>query len=776
MQLNRHLLWTFAACAMATFGWGGMLAGQTPQEHAGSIVGRVVDGLTESPLDGVLLQVEGTAARALTDSAGRFAIEGIPPGIYSVRARRLGFEPAVRSNVVVGSGKPLTLVIRLSVRPLELDSISVQAAYFRAPADVEARVRRLESVEVRRAPGVNEDVVRAVGLLPGVGVTSGGRNDLAVRGGAPYENLFVVDRIEVPNVNHFGSQGSTGGPLSMINVEFVDEASFSSGGFSVRHGDRTASVNDIRLREGADRLSGTVNLSATGFGTILEGPLGAKGSVLASVRRSYLDLIFKAAGFSFIPSYWDFQTKAVYRPDAGNELSFLLIGALNDLSFSNEDDEDRYDNSRILAPNNRQYFGGLTWNRFLSSSRLSVTLGRTYTRFETTQTAFTDGLEPLFSNLSTEGETSLRAEWTGAAAEGLDLTVGTVARYAGALDYEISLPGELRLDQAGEPAPLQVDTSFSAFRSGTYASLSYRIGDRLRATAGLRGDYYGFLESDFLLSPRLGLSLAVGARSALYTNVGRYRQPPSHIWLVGDSGNRGRLEPIRSDHLVLGVETRPRRDLLLQIEGYYKRYADYPTRLFRPQAVLAPSGFEDATDDIPFGLEPLSSEGTGRVFGLEVFAQKKLSEIPLYGLLSLSLSRSEFESIDRVARPGRYDARFIGTALVGYRIDPRWEVSGKFRLATGLPTTPFIEEGPDAGRRDYRLYNGGERFPTFHALDLRLDRRFSFRGWQLELYIDVQNVYARNNVTAVRWDPRTDEPEFDESLGILPTIGVNVEF
>lgn len=262
--------------------------------------------------------------------------------------------------------------------------------------------------------------------------------------------------------------------------------------------------------------------------------------------------------------------------------------------------------------------------------------------------------------------------------------------------------------------------------------------------------------------------------TGLSVSAGRFYQAPSYIWLVGDPANPAVLEPFRADQIVAGIERLLRDDLKLQVDGFYKRYRDYPTRVWRPQAVLAPSGFEDATDDIPFGLEPLSSQGKGRAYGAELFLQKKLSRIPVFGLVSLTLSRSEFVGIDGVTRPGAYDARVIGTALMGYRPGARWEVSGKFRFASGRPTTPFRDTGSDAGRLDFTRYNA-ERFPTFHALDVRVDRRWSFRGSQLELYLDVQNVYARN-VTDRYWDPRTGRPAANDGITILPTIGVNVEF
>jgi hypothetical protein len=245
--------------------------------------------------------------------------------------------------------------------------------------------------------------------------------------------------------------------------------------------------------------------------------------------------------------------------------------------------------------------------------------------------------------------------------------------------------------------------------------------------------------------------------------------------LIGDPGNPDRLSPFRSDQAVLSFAHLPRPDLQVRVEGFVKRYTDYVARIWRPEAVLAPAGFEDVTYDIPFGLEPLVSSGSGRAFGGELFVQKKLSEIPLYGLVSLSVSRSEFRGLDEADRPGAYDTRVIGTALAGYRFNSAWEVSGKFRIASGRPTTPFIEVGPQAGRLDFSRYNE-LRFPTFNALDVRVDRTWNFRTVRLEVYLDVQNVYGRQNVDQVFWNARTGKAEPEESLGILPSIGVNVTF
>ncbi len=745
-------------------------------QGTGTISGSVVASGTEHPLAGAQVVVEGTAQRAVADERGRFVIIGVAPGVWRVQVRAIGYRPVIVPDVAVGSGKPTTLAVRLLPAPVDVAAVEVRAAYFTPTAEGTTSTQTLSAEAIRRAPGVQEDVVRAVALLPGVGVTQPGRNDLAVRGGAPFENLFLVDGVEVPNINHFGTQGSTGGPLSLINVDAVEQASFSAGGFAAKYGDRTASVTSITLREGnRTHIGGEFTLSATGGFAVAEGPLGERGSFYVSARRSYLDLLFKAAGFGFVPAYSDLQVKAVQDLGARDKLSFLFIGADGTVTFFNDDADQRYDNSRVAAPSQQQYFSGLTWRRLVPRGLLDITLGRTWTEFRTIQN---DSLSPpstIFRAFTTEGEQSLRADLTVQATPRVELNMGAVARYASDLRYDLVLPGALRTDASGTPQPLAVDTTFTADRQALYAQLAWHATPRLRTTLGMRADRYGFLGGAARGSPRLGARYALTERTALTASAGRYWQTPSFIWLVGDPSNAS-LPPFRADQAVIGVEHLLRDDTKLQFEVYAKGYAQYPRRVFRPQAVLSPSGFDDVTSDIPFGLEPLAAVATGRAVGAELFAQKQLSDVPLFGLASVSVARTTFDGADGVRRAGSFDTRAIGNIVLGWRPNPKWELSGKFRVAGGLPTTPFITAGPDAGRQDFSRWNAGERLPLFHSLDLRIDRRWSLQRVQLIGYLDIQNVYDRENVSGLQWDQRAQLVERNTSIGLLPSIGLSVEF
>ena len=744
--------------------------------RTGTVEGRVVHAVTQQPIPAAQVLVPGTGRGAQADEEGRFRITGVPVGIVSLQARAIGYTPLSVPDVAVSITKPVEVLVKLSPAALNLAAVQVQASYFAAPPDAPVSTTTLSREETRRAPGVQEDVIRAVALLPGVAVTQAGRNDLAVRGGAPYQNLFVVDGIEVPNINHFGSQGSTGGPLSLINIQFVDETQFSAGGFGARYGDRTNSVTSLTLREGGRSFGGELNLSATGYGAFVEGPLGAGGTFLLGVRRSYLDLVFKAAGFGFIPAYTDLTFKATQKFGSRTTLSVLTIGALDDVTFNNESADNRYDNSRVVANDQQQYFSGITLKRVLARGVLDVTLGRTWTRYNTLQNDSLSPPTPIFRANTTEGEQMLRADVRLEPRDGLEVSAGGMMKFASKLAYDVALPGFARYDASGAPHPLVIDTSFTAARGAAYAQVSWKPMPRVRLTAGARGDLYAFLDNAFRFSPRLGARVGVSDHTTLTFAAGRYWQSPQYIWLIGDPSNRDALRPFRSDHLVAGIEREVRPDLKVQAEAYLQRYNGMPARVWRPQAVLAPAGFDDVTSDIPFGLEPLRSTGTGRAYGVELLARKVLSSVPVYGLATVSINRTEFTSIDGIARPGAFETRWIANLLGGWRPNARWELSGKIRAAAGLPTTPFITSGPQAGQLDFTRYNAGERLPTFASLDLRADRRWSFKHRQLIAYIDVQNVTGAKSVGNYYWDPRTSSVLSSESIGVLPSIGINLMF
>jgi hypothetical protein len=451
----------------------------------------------------------------------------------------------------------------------------------------------------------------------------------------------------------------------------------------------------------------------------------------------------------------------------------LAIGARGTITFNDATDSGRVTNSQVLAPTQTQYFGGLTWKRLVSNGVLTSTLGRTYTRYESSQRDSL--LVPVFESRSSEGETVLRSDLTTVLRRGLELETGSVFKVANGLRFNATLAGFTRRDAAGVEQPLRVDTSFTAIRNGTYAQATWQATPTLRVSGGVRGDWYGFLQNATRVSPRVSASLQLDANTTASLAGGRYWQAPSYIWLVGDPANATRLRPFRADQVVAGITRLVGNAVKVQFEVYGKQYGDYPVRLYRPQAVLSPSGFDDVTTDIPFGLEPLASTGSGSAYGAELFVQKKLSTSPIYGQLSASFNRTRFTAVDGVPTRGAFDTPFTANGVLGWRPNARWEVATRLRAASGLPYTPFVAAGDLAGTLDFARYNR-QRLSAFFAADVRVDRRFVMGRRQLIAFLDVQNVSNRQNQQAPVWNPRLRIAEREAGIGLFPSIGLNLEF
>ncbi len=755
------------SCFCLLLGFTGLVAAQT-----GTITGTVIDQVTREPLPFVNVQVVSTALGAAADENGRFVIRDVPFGTYEVKVSLVGYQPTTVTDVVVSAARPRDIIVRLDQVPIGIGTVEVTANYFQKTPDAVISAQRLSYEEIRRSPGGFEDVVRAISVLPGVAQAQPGRNDLVVRGGAPSENMYVVDNIEIPNINHFGTQGSGGGPLSYINLDFVRETSFSTGGFGVRYGNRLSSVLNIELRDGrTDQMGGKATISATQFGLNLEGPIDETGSFLFSVRRSYLDFIFKAAKFSFIPEYWDFLGKASYTLDQKNSLSFLGVGAIDDVSYNNSTADDRYKNSQVLGTAQNQYVNGFSWQHLFGRGITTVTLGRTYVNYNGAQRDSL--LNPVFSNTSKEGETSLRGDGVFKLdSEGMtELSFGAMIGLV-KFNTTVALPGYVT--SFGDTLDVRVnDLEMRGSRGGVYAQISRHLPAGFQLTVGGRMDYFSMVKKKFSFAPRASLIVEVSPLTTLSASAGVYHQSPSYIWLATNSGNQD-LTPARAVQFILGAEHMVRADLKIRLEGFTKRYSHYAASLNRRYLVLSNTGAGFGGSDEGFssyGFDRLASDGEGRSYGLEFLAQKKLSEIPLYGLVSITWADTRFTALDGVERPGSFDQRFIFNISGGYRFDERWEGSMKYRFATGMPYTPFNS----GGTQNITAYNS-ERMADGGILDFRVDRRWNFAGWNLIAYVDIQNVLNNRNSGSVRWSSRDQKVETEDAIGILPSIGVSAEF
>ncbi len=734
----------------------------------GTIQGRVLDDVTQESIVGANVIVEGISRGAATGVDGEFYISDLSVGTYILRVDYIGYTSRSVSDIVVKSNRPTTVNISIQESVIELEAAVVVADYFVRGKDTPASTQIQSSEEIRRLPGGFEDVVRAISILPGVAQVDGGRNDLIVRGGAPSENLYIIDNIEVPNINHFGTQGASGGPQSYVNLDYVEETSFSTGGFTAKYGDRLSSVLNIQLREGMDGQYGSKGtISASQFGFNFEGPLPGNGNMIFSARRSYLDFLFKSFGFSFVPEYWDFLARASYRLNETDKLTILGIAALDNIKFFNDSDDKRVENSRILGNDQNQFVGGITYQRLLSSGYITASLSQVNVDYEFLQTDSL--LQPIFQNRSHDRQTSLKTDLVWRLNKGSRITTG-------AKISRIDFYSDLRLAQDDIPGlgRLVVNQEYATIgsKSSAYAQFSQEIF-RFDYNVGIRVDHFNKLNEGPVISPRLSLGYALLGDLQTSLSIGRYHQFPSTIWLVAQESNRD-LKPLMADQVVVGIEYLWRPDTRITLEAYTKLYSNYPASLLRPYLVMVNTGagFGGADEGFAsFGVDPLVSAGKGSARGLELFIQKKMSEVPCYGTLSVSYNETDFTAIDGVSRPSSFDQTWILNLGGGYIFNEKWEMSTKFRYATGRPYTPYDSNG-QLMVSDYNSH----RLDANHSLDLRVDRRWVTGAWGFITYMDIQNVYNRAPSAIPAIDPRTGKVEEFESIGILPSIGISAEF
>ncbi|MEL6614424.1 MAG: TonB-dependent receptor, partial [Bacteroidota bacterium] len=409
-----------------------LAVGLAPEAVAQSITGRVVDAVTQETLPGANVAVLGAddsiLAGAATDLDGRFSLSGLAAGSYRVRVSFVGYDTKTRTDVVVQASRPTFVLFELQETTSDLgEEVVVTAGFFEDEPDAPISVTALGPEEIRRTPGGQNDISRSLLALPGVSSGVDNRNDLLVRGGGPSENAYFVDGIEVPQINHFATQGAAGGALGLLNVDFIREATFYTGGFPVRYGDAGSSVLVVENRPGSPGLlSGDVTVGATETALSLDGSSGEDFNWIFSARRSYLQLLFELIDLPIRPAYWDFQNRTEWDLTDNDQLVFFGLWAVDDFDIAQPEDPDDFEGreiaSRVLDNDQRSYTAGLSWRRLVPGGFFTTAFSRSYQEF------FFDDLDeagdPLLSNDSQEAAWRLRTDGDLRLGPGLTLGVG----------------------------------------------------------------------------------------------------------------------------------------------------------------------------------------------------------------------------------------------------------------------------------------------------------------------------------------------------------------
>ena len=781
-----------------------LLSVTTLLAQQGTVKGQVYSTKSNDPLALATVRVQGTSLGARTDVEGRFVISGVKPGFVRLIVTMLGYETTTSAEVQVVGNQTSFIDIGIEEESTNIAEVVVRPKMRLKRAESPLSLQTLGIKQIEKSAGANRDISKLVQTLPGVGATDPNRNDLIVRGGGPSENVFYLDGIEIPVINHFSTQGASGGVVGMINPDFVREISFYTGAFPASRTNALSSVMEIKQRDGdADHMHLKASVGASDAAVTIEGPLGAKSSFIASARQSYLQWLFKAIKLPFLPTYNDFQLKYKHRFNAHNELTILGIGAIDNMSLNTKlqtsgTEVQRYILSYLPQYKQWNYTVGAVYKHFGSGHVDSWVLSRNMLRNSSVKHQNNDTALPKLSEYqSDETESKLRYERVYTTLP-FKLSFGAGLRY---VDYRNR--DERLTYRSGQVVPLSYDAhikllAYSAFAQASDEYLDKRL--KLALGVNLVGNTLNSAMSNPLpqLSPRFSASFALTDDIDLNANFGRYAMQPSYTSMGyrapdGTYPNKPRLRYIMSNQAVLGAEFHPGDYLRFSAEGFYKSYSAYP--ISEAEGIsLASKGTEYGQ----VGAEAVLSTGQGRAYGVEVVA-RLMPWHQFSATATYTLFRSEFTDKTSIYRPSSWDTRQMLNLLLSYRLGKSWYLSASWRYSGGAPYTPIDMElstnkaawaVTNRAYPDYTQFNT-LRLPAKHQLDLRLDKEFYFKRWMLNLYLDVQNAYLSSYVSAPIYTNRDasgrvmDHPTDPQrqqlrqldyySKLILPTLGLIVK-
>ena len=766
------------------------------------IKGVVIDKSTRQPLEFVNVLVVGLGIGASTDANGNFLITQVPPGIYRLQASFLGYKTELTPEYRVNHVTPY-VQIELEEENASLNEVVVTASPFQKVPESPVSLRVIGLQEIEKAPGANRDISKVVQNYPGVAFSPiGYRNDLIVRGGGPSENRFYLDGVEIPNINHFSTQGASGGPVGLIDADLIRSVKFYSGAFPADKGNALSSVLDFSLRDGdMERNSLKATLGASEVSLSSNGHIGNKTSYLVSVRQSYLQALFKILGLPFLPAYTDASFKIKTRFDSHNELTLLGLGGIDrmKLNLGIEGEDAEYMLSYLPEINQETYTVGGVYRHYSQRHVQSIVLSQSY--LNNRNVKYRDNDESSEENLtlrlgSIEQETKLRMENTSSwsvwkVKAGFDL------------NYSRYKSNEYRKVFANALREYDYHTDLSLWRWGMFASVDYAAPDKsFTASMGVRTDGNNY--SDKMkalwrqLSPRLSVSYRLIEGLTLSGHVGLYYQLPSYTAL-GFKGEEGEyvnrhLDYISVSQESLGLSWTPNENMELSVEGFYKLYGHMPFSL-SDQIPLSCKGNDYGT----IGNEALSSEAKGRSYGVELMFKWLLTQ-KLNLSSSLTIFKSEFKDGEQGSYvPSAWDNRFILNMSGTYNFPKHWSLGAKVSCIGGSPYTPYdveksslVEAWNVQGRAyyDYSRYNQ-ERLPVFGQLDVRVDKTFYLKKCMLGFYLDIQNITASKlrQPDALMSTGQIENPSAplseqryvmksirQESGTLLPTLGITFEY
>ena len=789
-------------------------------QATGKLSGTVISKTSQKQLGGLTVQVIQSGAKTITDSLGNFRFTQLKPGAYTLEITGVGFKTKQLNNLPVTSGNENNIQIEIEELINQLSNVTVtskkntaRAATLESPLSIQ----RLTTEDIKNNPGGFFDISKVIQSLPGVGGGAAGgtfRNDIIIRGGAPSENVFYLDGIEIPIINHFGTQGSGGGPAGILNVLLIEDVKLSTSAFDAKYDNALSSVFQFKQKNGnPNKFQGNLRLSLTESALTLDGPLSKKTTFIASTRKSSLGVLANLLNWSFLPNYADFQFKTTTRINDKTTLTFLGVAALDRFKFITPDSltaENQYVLSSNPTIDQNSYTIGATLKKIIPNGFWNLSVSRNF--LDNQANKFEDNKNPVESQRtlkikSIEAESKIRFDVT-KNYDNITLSYGLTGQLV-RFDNDFFQV----LNKSSNPLIypsliVQSKTNTNFIKYGGFAQIGTRVfNDKLSLSAGLRMDANNLSNSESnplkQLSPRLSASLAISDVLRLNASYGIYYRLPTYTQLnftdnsTGKKTNPGKY--IQATHYVAGFEYLPKSTTRFTIEGFYKSYSNYPVSVL--------DGISIANKGLEFGAignEPITQSGKGRAYGIEFFAQQKLTK-NFFGVFSYTFYRSEFSGLNNKFVSASWDNRQLISMTAGYKLPKNWEIGLKFRYQGAAPFTPYNEP---LSRANYLAIGSGVfdfsrinsmRLSAFNAADIRFDKKWNFKKTTLDFYIDITNFYGseakeadlytfkRNQANTafvttdglpIKADGSNAIPVYlkNSQSTILPSIGLIVEF
>lgn len=720
-----------------------------------SLRGKVVDAVSNEPLPFVNIVVSGTTTGTITNLDGDFLLSGLNPGFIRVETYFVGYKPAISSEIEVSVANTNFIEIQMEIQKEQIEEVTVTASPFRKTEESPLSLRTIGIGEIEKSPGANRDISKVIQSFPGVQSTPAFRNDIIIRGGGPSESRFYLDGVEVPFINHFATQGASGGPVGIINADFIREVNYYAGAFPANRGNALSGVLEFNQIDGNnDKLKFQATLGAAEIAGTVDGPIGEKTTFVFSARRSYLKFLFSLIELPFLPTFNDMQFKVKTRFDKKNELTFVGLGAIDlfdlNLKIEDPDEQQRFILSQIPVNEQWNYSVGAVYKHFAERNFYTIVASRSHLNNGAIKYFDNDDSSEenkILDYSSEEIENKFRAENT-IRLENYKINFGTNVDF---VTYKNSTEAQRFFNN--EIIDINYFTDLNLVKWGFFGQVSKNVfNERLSLSLGLRADANNYSESMNnlfkQLSPRFSASYSLTSDWSLNFNTGRYYQLPTYTTLGFKQNNvlvnkENNLKYISVDHLIGGLEFRPVSTVQFSLEGFWKGYSNYPFSV-KDNISLANKGADFGV----IGDEEVLSISEGRAYGAE-FQTRINSSNGFNFNLSYTWVRSEFDDGDGNYIASTWDSKHLLNFTTTKELKKGWRVGGRWRFVGGLPYTPWDFEKSalleawnisGAPYLDFSKLNS-ERFPAFHQLDLRIDKAFYLDRLTAKFYIDIQNLY-----------------------------------